>query len=287
MKKLLLASTALVASAGIAAADITISGSAAAGFYSDLGGTPSPETSGTYSNAGVVVTMSTTTDNGITISTSIDAEAGVEIDTGDFEFDGDSGTTFALGNVSATGGFGTIAFDAGGIDNLYDDDLEGGDVSFSTTIGGASVAAVLDTDGDGSTDDMSVAVSFTSGSMTISGAASSGHTDGSSNKLAVSYAISDTVTISADTNNEAGEDSVNTLGVATSISGFTVSADASSDNTWDLDLGYSLSGVALTYSTTDGNAWDASASMDLGGGATAHAGVNFANSAYAGVSLSF
>lgn len=284
MKKLLLASTALVASAGIAAADITISGSAAAGFYSDLDGATN---SGTYSNAGVVVTMSTTTDNGITLSTSMDAEAGVEIDTGDFEFDGAAGTTFALGNVSATGGFGTIAFDADGIDNLYDDDLEAGDVSFSTTVGGASVAAVLDTDGDGFDDDMSVAVSFTSGSMTISGAASSGASIGSSNALAVSYAVSDTVTISADTDNAAGSDSVNTVGVATSISGFSVSADASSDNTWDLDLGYSLSGVALTYSTTDDNAWDASASMDLGGGATAHAGVNFENSAYAGVSLSF
>ena len=290
MKKLLLASTALVASAGIAAADITISGSAAAGFYSSLGDGETPETftdSGTYSNAGVVVTMSTTTDNGITFSTSMDAEAGVEIDTGDFEFDDSADATFALGNVSATGGFGTIAFDANGIDNLYDDGLEAGDVSFSTTVGGASVAAVLDTNGDGSDDDMSVAVSFTSGSMTISGAASSGDNAGSSNALAVSYAVSDTVTISADTDNAAGDDSVNTLGVATSISGFTVSADASSDNSWDLDLGYSLSGVALTYSTTNDNSWDASASMDLGGGATAHAGVNFENSAYAGVSLSF
>ena len=37
MKKLLIASTALVAAAGMASADITISGHAAAGIYSGLG----------------------------------------------------------------------------------------------------------------------------------------------------------------------------------------------------------------------------------------------------------
>ena len=36
MKKLLIASTALVATAGIAAADVTVSGHAAAGFHSGL-----------------------------------------------------------------------------------------------------------------------------------------------------------------------------------------------------------------------------------------------------------
>ena len=290
MKKLLIASTALVASAGIASADITLSGSAAAGFHTDLAGAPAPG-NGVYSNAGVVITMSTTTDSGITFSTSMDAEAGVEIDTGDFEFDGDAGTTFALGNVSATGAFGTLSFDSDGIDNLYDDDRNGGDVSFSTTVGSVSVAAVIDTDDsetdDGTTDSMSASASFTSGAMTISGSATTGDADGTGSALAVSYAVSDTVTVSADTDNAPGAASVNTIGVATSINGIGVSADASSDSTWDLDLTYSLSGVALTYSTTDANAWDASASMSLGGGATAHAGTNAAGSTYAGVSFAF
>ena len=289
MKKLLIASTALVASAGIASADITLSGSAAAGFHTDLAGAPAPG-NGVYSNAGVVITMSTTTDSGITFSTSMDAEAGIEIDTGDFEYDGPAGTTFALGNVSASGAFGTLSFDSDGIDNLYDDDRNGGDVSFSTTVGSVSVAAVIDTDDTitaGTTDSMSASASFTSGAMTISGSATTGDATGTGSALAVSYAVSDSVTVSADTDNAPGAASVNTVGVATSINGISVSADASSDSTWDLDLGYTLSGVALTYSTTDANAWDASASMSLGGGATAHAGTNAAGSTYAGVSLSF
>ena len=289
MKKLLIASTALVASAGIASADITLSGSAAAGFHTDLAGAPAPG-NGVYSNAGVVITMSTTTDSGITFSTSMDAEAGIEIDTGDFEYDGPAGTTFALGNVSASGAFGTLSFDSDGIDNLYDDDRNGGDVSFTTTVGSVSVAAVIDTDDTitaGTTDSMSASASFTSGAMTISGSATTGDATGTGSALAVSYAVSDSVTVSADTDNAPGAASVNTVGVATSINGISVSADASSDSTWDLDLGYTLSGVALTYSTTDANAWDASASMSLGGGATAHAGTNAAGSTYAGVSLSF
>jgi len=289
MKKLLIASTALVASAGIASADITLSGSAAAGFHTDLAGAPAPG-NGVYSNIGVVISMSTTTDSGITFSSSMDAEAGIEIDTGDFEWDGAAGTTFALGNVSASGAFGTLSFDSDGIDNLYDDDRNGGDVSFSTTVGSVSVAAVIDTDDSitaGTTDSMSASASFTSGAMTISGSATTGDAAGTGSALAVSYAVSDSVTVSADTDNAPGAASVNTVGVATSINGISVSADASSDSTWDLDLGYTLSGVALTYSTTDANAWDASASMSLGGGATAHAGTNAAGSTYAGVSLSF
>ncbi|MDA9779859.1 porin [Amylibacter sp.] len=289
MKKLLLATTALVASAGIAAADVTLTGSAAAGFYSNL---DDDGLDGVYSNAGIVATMSTTTDGGVTISASVDAEAGEEIDTGDFENDGPAGGTFALGAVSATGAFGTLTFDSDGIDNLYDDDRNGGDVSYSTTIGAISVAAVLNTDDSSetttsTTDDMSVSASFTTGAMTISGAASSGDAAGTGTSLAVSYAVSDTVTISADTDNAPGAASLNTVGFATSINGISLSADASSDDTWDLDLGYTLSGVAITYGTTDTNAWDASASMDLGGGATVHAGVNHESSAYAGVSLSF
>ncbi|MDB9814585.1 hypothetical protein OAB96_02980, partial [Amylibacter sp.] len=234
----------------------------------------------------------TTTDGGVTFSASVDAEAGEEIDTGDFENDNTASGQFSLGAVSATGAFGTLTFDSDGIDNLYDDDRNGGDVSYSTTIGAISVAAVLNTDDSSetttsTTDDMSVSASFTTGAMTISGAASSGDAAGTGTSLAVSYAVSDTVTISADTDNAPSAASLNTIGFATSINGISLSADASSDDTWDLDLGYTLSGVAITYGTTDTNAWDASASMDLGGGATVHAGVNHESSAYAGVSLSF
>ena len=61
MKKLLIATTALVATAGMASADITISGTANAGYHTNLDGGPAK---GIYSNAGVVLSASTTTDGG-------------------------------------------------------------------------------------------------------------------------------------------------------------------------------------------------------------------------------
>ena len=74
MKKLLIASTALVATAGMAAADVTVTGHAAAGFHSGLTNVAGAELDaleGIYSNAGVDFTMSGATDNGITFSASV------------------------------------------------------------------------------------------------------------------------------------------------------------------------------------------------------------------------
>ena len=92
MKKLLIASTALVATAGMAAADITVTGHAAAGYHSGIlqttAGTRLTSADGIYSNAGVDFTMSGATDNGISFSASVNIDAGTEIDTGDFELDG-------------------------------------------------------------------------------------------------------------------------------------------------------------------------------------------------------
>ena len=164
MKKLLIATTALVATAGMASADITITGHAAAGIYSGLSNkdakakTTAPTSSknlvyldvatntvtspadtttvqmatsdvlisgtdavatvtaatvgtysgdGIYSNAGVDFTMSGATDNGISFSAAVNVDAGMEVDTGDFELDGKDGGTAGLGSVSMTGAFGT------------------------------------------------------------------------------------------------------------------------------------------------------------------------------------
>ena len=145
MKKLLIASTALVATAGMAAADITITGHAAAGIHSGLddvsttSNTTDVAGDGVYSNAGVDFTMTGATDNGISFSASVNIDAGTEIDSGDFEFDGADGGTAGLGSVSMTGSFGTLTFDDGGIDNLYNGDYTSADVSYSTTIGDVSL----------------------------------------------------------------------------------------------------------------------------------------------------
>ena len=57
--------------------------------------------------------MTGATDNGISFSASVNIDAGMEVDTGDFELDGKDGGTAGLGSVSMTGTFGTLTFDDG------------------------------------------------------------------------------------------------------------------------------------------------------------------------------
>jgi len=251
--------------------------SASNGTYTDAG---------IYSNAGIVATMTGTTDGGITFSASVDAEAGTEVDTGDFELDGAASGAIGLGAVSATGGFGTITFDDGGIDNLYDDDLTAADVSYSTTIGGVTLSAATNAQKATKGDNTSLKASYTSGAMTFSGTTSDS-TAGTSASVAVSYVVSDSLTVRADTDQAAGAEAVQSIGVTTSLNGVSIVADSSNNSTWDVSLGYTVSGVALSYANDEADAWSASASYALGGGATARAGINAESSMYAGVSFAF
>ncbi|MDB3881954.1 hypothetical protein N9299_01085 [Amylibacter sp.] len=385
MKKLLIASTALVATAGMASADITITGHAAAGIYSGLdytapvvaklgktigtaastavgstdangnvtqGAFTAPVAStttatttqvasqralvhtaeralaastgdaqailvlegnvaeekaelammegtvaaaatasgdGVYSNAGVDFTMTGATDNGISFSASVNIDAGMEVDTGDFELDGKDGGTAGLGAVTMSGAFGTLTFDESGIDNLYSDATTH-DVSYATTVGAVALtvghsvgAAAADTD-YGKATSFSASTTQSGMAFTLTGSETAA---GTSASLAMSYALNDTVTITADTDQVAGAESVQTIGAATTLNGVSVSVESANNSTWDVDLGYSAGGFALTYGVDETDAWTATATSALGGGATFAAGVSSDNEMYAGVSFAF
>ena len=293
MKKLLIASTALVATAGMAAADITITGHAAAGYHSGLtdnlpAGAAAGETAdapeGIYSNAGVDFAMSGATDNGITFSASVSADAGNEIDTGDFEYDGTDGGTLGLGAISMTGAFGTLTFDNNGIDNLYDD-ATSHDISYATTVGAVGLTIGYDAT-QGSDNATSASASYTASGMAFTLVASQAP-GGTSTDLGVSYALNDTVTITAGTDSTAGGSAVQSIGASTTLNGVSVAIASNNNSEWDLDLGYSAGGWALAYGTSESDAWEATATAALGGGASFSAGVNSADAMYAGVSFSF
>jgi hypothetical protein len=255
----------------------TDAAAAAVGTYTDAG---------IYSNAGVVISMSGATDSGITFSTSVDAEAGTEVDTGDFELDGPASGAFGLGAVVIGGGFGTITFDDGGIDNLYDDDLTAADVKYSTSIGGMTLTAAMNAQSAAAGDNTSLSASYTSGAMTFTGTTSDS-TAGTSASVAVSYVVSDAFTVRADTDQAAGAEAVQSIGVTSALGGVSIVADTSNNSTWDVSLGYTINGVAISYANDEADAWSASASYALGGGATAKAGINAEDSMYAGVSFAF
>jgi outer membrane protein OmpU len=382
MKKLLIATTALVATAGMASADITITGHAAAGIYSGLDATaavpgldPTTDTAvvasvlnattgvltagkltaavmpavadpasvsdvlgyrnavrakkealavaiaannstdktvadaelalaaaeadlaialgsaasnsgdGVYSNAGVDFTMTGATDNGISFSASVNIDAGTEVDTGDFELDGKDGGTAGLGAVSMSGTFGTLTFDDAGIDNLYDDDLAAADVSYSTTVGAVSLTVAHDSAGGDNGN--SLKAGYTASGMAFTLTATEAAGAGTSSKLAVAYALNDTVSLSGSTDQASGKESVQTIGATTTLNGVSVSVSSANNSTWDVDLGYTAGGFALAYGVDETDAWTASATTALGGGATFAAGVSSEDEMYAGVSFAF
>ncbi|MDB9852221.1 hypothetical protein OAC62_04695 [Amylibacter sp.] len=240
---------------------------------------------GVYSNAGVDFTMTGATDNGISFSATVNIDAGTEVDTADFELDGADGGTAGLGAVSMTGTFGTLTFDDGGIDNLYDDDLAAADVSYSTTVGAVSLTVAHDTAGGAAANSLSAGYSASGMAFTLTASEAAGA--GTSAKVAVGYALNDTVSISASTDQVAGAESVQTIGAVTTLNGVSVSVSSANNSTWDVDLGYTAGGFALTYGVDETDAWTATATAALGGGATFATGVSSDNEMYAGVSFAF
>jgi len=198
---------------------------------------------GIYSNAGVDFTMTGATENGISFSASVNIDAGMEIDAGDFELDGKDGGTAGLGAVSMTGAFGTVTFDDGGIENLYSDGLSNADVSYSTTVGAVALTVAHDT-AAASTGANSVSAGYSASGMAFTLTASEAAA-GTSASLAVSYALNDSVTITADTDQAAGKESVQTIGAKTTLNGVSVSVESANNSTWDVDLGYTAGGFAF------------------------------------------
>ena len=267
------------AAAAVGVADVQAAAASVGTYSSD----------GIYSNAGVDFTMTGATDNGISFSATVNIDAGNEIDAGDFELDGADGGTAGLGAVSMTGTFGTLTFDNSGIDNLYSDATTH-DMSYSTTVGAVALTVGHSVGALAADADYAKATSF-SASTTQSGMAftltGSETAAGTSASLAMSYALNDTVTISADTDQVAGAESVQTIGASTTLNGVSVSVESANNSTWDVDLGYTAGGFALTYGVDETDGWTATATAALGGGATFAAGVNDEDSMYAGVSFAF
>ena len=310
MKKLLIASTALVATAGMAAADVTITGHAQAGYHSQLltkgGASMSTTSEGIYSGVGVDFAMAGATDNGISFTASLNIDAGTEIDQADFQYDGADGGTAGLGAVTMSGAFGTLTFDDGGVGNLFDGDYSNHDISYATTVNGVAITVAADADESVGTaagaDDASAKAVVTAGDMTYTLTASNNASAGMSTKVAVAYTVNDMLSVNANSKSlsAAGKKTVAGVGATIVTNGLTVTV--ASDNAqpasgWDLDLAYSLGDVALTYGTDENSSHDLTATYALGGGATFKAGMRnhgtatakagFKDSLYAGVSFAF
>lgn len=269
MKKVLLTTTALVMTAGVASADVTFSGSAELtygnwggaaaeswGSTTDLGVSMSGEASGisytaslsidetdsaTAADIGGAVTMS-----GSGLSLTYDADG--EMDAG--------GASDELGDLQ-------FAYSGGGISASYTEDTSAGlsEIVVGYTAGDLTVGYATNNSSDAS----ALSASFTAGDLAIS---VEGADTGAAWDASAAYTMgASTVTVGTD------EASATYVKVATSLNDITLTAKAlDTDN--ELSVGYTMGDITMSYAYDEGDANTAtgddaqtifSVSYDLGG----------------------
>ncbi len=269
MKKVLLTTTALVMTAGVASADVTFSGSA------EL----------TYGNWGGAAAESwgSTTDLGVSMSgeaSGISYTASLSID------ETDSATAADIGGAVTMSGSGlSLTYDADGEMDAGGASDELGDLQFAYSGGGISASYTEDTSAGLS----EIVVGYTAGDLTVgyatnnSSSASALSASFNAGDLAISVEGADTgaawdasaaytmgastVTVGTD------EASATYVKVATSLNDITLTAKAlDTDN--ELSVGYTMGDITMSYAYDEGDANTAtgddaqtifSVSYDLGG----------------------
>lgn len=276
MKKLLLATTVLAASAGYASAEITWAGSAEMGI-SDNGtegiGAGTGWTS--YSGAALDITMSGSSDSGLTFGATFSLGAGTHFDGLDDGIGSDDGTLGAP-EVYVSGSFGRIAMNKDGYNHYHnDDDDDDADVEYTGTFGALSVGVRADIE-EG---DTSANLGYTAGSLTLgANMDDTGEWDAS-----ISYAMGQ-VTLGASVN-DANETTV-TVDYDNGA-GMTAGIEIDSNDAWTLSGGYSANALSVNAEINSDDEWEVTGSYDLGGGLSIEGGVDNDNDMFVGAAMTF
>jgi outer membrane protein OmpU len=276
MKKVLLTTTALVMTAGVAAAEISFSGKTQVNVTS----------TGTADNVlnthvDLNAAVSGSFDNGMTMSTSLGFDAGREADyNDDFALDAaESGWSTASPNMTIGYAGYTITADGEGVDDLYNGDVTTGNLGLAGTMGDITFGVTTNIDGNASAS--SYKLGYTTGDITAT-LTGSNDADASSNdasKLVISYKMGDTTITATSDDSDANADAITKLGFSTKLDAITVSYTAASTGAsgsdlgddWDAKIAYSAGALTASYSLDEDDVSKLVAEYDLGGGATAFA----------------
>lgn len=286
MKKLLIASTALVASAGFAAADVTLGGVANMGVKYSSAGLPSGNNTELYYELDFDIKGSGTTDGGLTFGASVDIDQQIDAASGDATaaqgitdpevfISSEFGTLTVGGVDDAVDGFGIadIGFDGIGVDNNGESIKNAGSVAnvhyavtfdaFTIVIAGHTVQR-----------DVSAMLKYDFGDF----------------DAAIGYARDDA------TGNTAASVDVNAAFGDITLGGFYSNGTGTLANGYGVDFTYTMGAtkIIVAYGDTDQAGDDADygigAEYDLGGGAKLAGGVGSVNSntvADFGINLTF
>ena len=268
--------------AGVAAAEVSFSGTTQVGI-SSTNGADNVLSTGTDFN----VALSGAADNGMTVSTSFDIGMGSLIDyKDDFATEAQSDENNDAPELTIGYNGYTISAQQNGVDNLYNSDLPGADLGIAGSMGGVSFALT----GDMEDDNTSYKLGYTMGDLTatitgtndengVQGAGEDEVADTTDDtgvgvdaamKIALSYKMGD-ITLSAASDKEGAADSTNSVGVSYTMDAITVSYTAAGDkgadlgDDYDLKLSYSAGALTASFSTNEEDVTKMIATYDLGG----------------------
>ena len=276
MKKILLTTTALVMTAGVAAAEVSISGKTQISITATGNGDNELNT-----HADINMALSGSYDNGMTMSTSFGVDLGREADyNDDFQLDAKEGgaQTSAPNMTIGYAGY-TITADGEGVDDLYDGDVTTGNLGVSGSMGGIDFGFTTNIDGGDSASSYSLAYATGDITATLTGTNDADAASNDASKLVVTYAMGDTtITLTSD-DKDSNADTVTKIGVSTKINDITFSYTAASNGTagsdvgddWDAKVSYSAGALSASYSLDEDDIGKLVVDYDLGGGATAFA----------------
>jgi hypothetical protein len=274
MKKVLLTTTALVMTAGVAAAEVSFSGKSQVAVTA-TGNGDNVMTSHIDFN----VAISGTYDNGMTMATSFGYDAGQEADyNDDFALDA-AETGFGTGAPAITIGYAgyTIAVDGDGFDNLYDDANTTGNLKVSGAAGGIDFTVATNIDSGDSVSAYSLG--YTTGDITATVTGTDDHGGVDATKIVVDYAMGDTTFTLTSDDADDNVDTITKIGVSTKIDALTFTYTAASNGTagsdvgddWDAKVAYAAGALSASYSLDEDDIGKLVVDYDLGGGATAFA----------------
>jgi hypothetical protein len=277
MKRILLTTTALTMTAGIAAADVSVGGSFKLGFNDTLA-TTGDNNHGVYNDAGVTFAMSSTLDNGMAASITADMNG---TDTDNNQPDA---YTFSLSSDALTVAFGTVEYSARSnwvsagdmaTDDWANQNGETGTnaLKADANVGGlaVSVSAQVTTGAKAAPKPVSISVGGSLGGSSYV-IASEGSIMGVSTTSSLGGS---TVTVGYSTDGDETSTGVKVsypAGAITTTASYVVESKTGVVDAWNVSAAYSAGGTAVTFSTDEATVNKVEGSTTIGA-ATVSAGL--------------
>ena len=289
MKKVLLTTTALVMTAGFAAAEVTMSGTTQAAVSKTTTGNNTLTTHIDFN-----VAVSGASDNGITMSAGFGYDAGRQVDAADFELDGEEGNTatsqgtnanttnpnWSTAAPSLTIGYEgyTITADGSGVADYYNGDKNAGELGIAGTMGDVAFGVTSSIGAAAGASQSSYMLSYTMGDITVKLVGSDDADDGGTDatKATITYKMGDTTFTLANDDKDGAASNVTSVGFSTKMDSITIAYTAKSveavansavGDDWDASISYTAGALTASYGTDEDSVSTISASYDLGGGA--------------------